>query len=324
MKTVQLGTTAEHVSAICLGTMLFGSTLDMETSFAILDAYLSADGTFLDTANIYAGWIDGFDGGESETVIGNWMQSRNCRHKMFVATKVGGILHRGHEHLHEDQPRLTAQQIITECEKSLQRLQCDTIDLYYAHVDDRLTPLEETLKAFQHLITSGKVRYIGASNIAAWRLAQANLLAELHSFTPFVCVQQKYTYLHPRIGATFAPQVAVSDELVDYCKSTAISLLAYSPLIGGVYGSQNVRSILSQFQSRHLAIQLKTLSDIAQIHQTTENQIVLAWMYQHKLPIVPVIGVDSVEQLKENINALSIDLSDDQIYKLDMARINRI
>lgn len=324
MKTVQLGKSGVHISAICLGTMLFGSQIDATMSFAILDAYKSLGGKFLDTANIYAGWIDGFHGGESETLIGEWIQSRKCRDEMFIATKVGGILHHGNEQLHDHQPRLTAKQIITECEQSLKRLHCDVIDLYYAHVDDHLTPLDETLQAFHNLIKDGKVRYIGASNITAWRLAKANLLGELHKLTQYVCVQQKYTYLHPAIGANFEPQIIVNNELLDYCNANTISLLAYSPLIGGIYGNQDTHRIASDFQTLHLESQLGAIRKIALDHEATPNQIVLAWMCQHENTIIPVIGVDTVVQLEENVQSLHVELSSAEVNHLDSARFNQI
>ena len=323
MKTLQLGSSDASVSAICLGTMLFGSTIDTPTSYAILDAYRSAGGTFLDTANIYAGWIDGFVGGESETLLGQWMQTRHCRDEIFIATKVGGILHRGHDTLNDDNPRLTSQQIIAECEQSLRRLQCETIDLYYAHVDDRLTPLEETLSALDKLKQAGKIRYAGASNIASWRLAEARLLSDVHSLIEYCCIQQKFTYLHPAIGATFAPQVAVTDDLVDYCNANAVTLLAYSPLIGGAYVEGNQMAVPPQYQTEHLNKQFDVLNEVATNHEATLNQVLLAWMFQQDNPILPVMGVESVEQLEENLGSLSINLSVDEIHQLNHARGNQ-
>ena len=160
MKTVQLGNTGERVSQLCMGTMYFGTRQDEATSFALLDQYAEAGGTFLDSANIYAGWVPGFAGGESETVLGRWMAARGNRERMFVATKVGFPYA-------DVEQGLTARLIETECEKSLRRLGVETIDLYYAHVDDRQTPLQETLEALHRLVQAGKVRYVGASNYVA-------------------------------------------------------------------------------------------------------------------------------------------------------------
>ncbi len=168
MKTIPLGNTHAKVSQICLGTMYFGSTITQDTAYAILNEYIQAGGYFFDTANKYASWIDGCAGGESEALIGRWMKERHYRDKVFIATKVGlpmpGV-----------KKGLKASQIIAECEHSLQRLGTDSIDLYYSHADDRDTPLEETLEAFNRLVRDGKARFLGASNYLAWLMHHQNL-----------------------------------------------------------------------------------------------------------------------------------------------------
>lgn len=194
MRTVPLGNTGVDVSALCLGAMYFGTRNDERTSFELLDQYVAAGGTFIDTANIYAHWVEGGQGGESESLLGRWMKARGNRADLFLASKVGfnmpGV-ERG----------LTAAQIEAECEKSLRRMGVETIDLYYAHVDDRVTPLDETLAAFDRLVRAGKVRFIGASNYLAWRLEQAHWVSKTHDWASFCCVQQRYTYLRPKPGA---------------------------------------------------------------------------------------------------------------------------
>ena len=302
--------------------MYFGSTFNRDASFSILDKYRGAGGDFLDTANIYAGWIEGYHGGESESLIGDWMQSRHCRDEVFLATKVGGVLHLGHESLHEDQPRLRAQQIVEECEQSLNRLQCETIDLYYTHVDDRLTPLEETLKALDQLKQAGKIRFIGASNIASWRLAQANLLSELNHLISYCCVQQKFTYLSPSVGAKFEPQVHANDDLLDYCEANHLTLLAYSPLVGGAYTRLNPEHVPPQYQTGHLQRQLQTIGSLAEKYDATPNQIVLAWLMQSAISIIPVMGVDTVEQLEENLGSVRVQLSQEHMTNLNQSRLN--
>jgi aryl-alcohol dehydrogenase-like predicted oxidoreductase len=163
MEKQPLGHTGVEVSSLCLGAMFFGTRNDKETSHTILNAYTEAGGSFIDTANIYACWVNGFHGGESETLLRDWMAARNNRSEIFIASKVGfgyGDVKQG----------LSARQIEEECNKSLRRLKVETIDLFYGHVDDRLTPLEETLQAFDRLVKAGKVRFIGASNYlrGAW------------------------------------------------------------------------------------------------------------------------------------------------------------
>ncbi|HUX37708.1 MAG TPA: aldo/keto reductase, partial [Rectinemataceae bacterium] len=141
MNTLPLGNTGVEVSQLCLGTMFFGTSTDRESSFRLLDQYLESGGGFLDTANIYARWVPGFEGGESESLLGRWMRERRNRSRLFVATKVGFEMPGVDRGLRSDQ-------IQKECEKSLGRLGLETIDLYYAHVDDPNTPLDETLEAF--------------------------------------------------------------------------------------------------------------------------------------------------------------------------------
>ena len=158
MKTVELGNTGEMVSRLCLGAMYFGTRQNQAESFALLDHYVDAGGNFVDTANIYAWWETGFNGGESETVIGTWLKERKNRDQIYIASKVGFG--------YQDVPvSLKAAIIEQECNKSLKRLGIETIDLYYSHNDDRNTPLEETLEAYYRLKKAGKIRHIGASNI---------------------------------------------------------------------------------------------------------------------------------------------------------------
>ena len=185
MNTVPLGRSGVNVSALCLGAMYFGSRTDNETSWQLLDQYTEAGGSFIDTANIYARWVPGCSGGESETLLGEWMRERTNREQLFIASKVGfeypGV-ERG----------LPAWRIEEECDKSLKRLGIDTIDLYYAHVDDRQTSQEETLEAFNTLVSSGKVRLIGGSNFLAWRLEDAAWISRTRKWAEYCCVQQRH------------------------------------------------------------------------------------------------------------------------------------
>ncbi len=172
--------------------------------------------------------MPGYVGGESETLLGRWMREHNARSQLFVASKVGfempGV-ERG----------LRARQIEEECEKSLKRLGVDTIDLYYAHRDDRSTSMEETLEAFDKLLKAGKVRFIGASNFSFWRLEEARWVSQTQGWAEYCCIQQRYSYVRPKPGVDFDPQVAANEDLLDYCKTRDITLLAYSPLLRGAY-----------------------------------------------------------------------------------------
>ena len=311
MKTLSLGKTGVEVSAFCLGAMYFGSRTDEETSYQILDGYVEAGGTFLDTANIYARWVSGYVGGESETLLGEWMRERKNRRQMFIASKVGfdypGV-ERG----------LRAQQIVTECEKSLERLGVDTIDLYYAHRDDRNTPMEETLEAYERLIEAGKVRFIGASNFVAWRLEEAHWVCQTHGWTGYCCVQQRYSYIRPKPGASFDPQIAANDDLLDYCRARGMRLLAYSPLLGGAYTRAD-RAFADQYLGPDIDARVAALRAVAEETGGTANQIVLAWMVQNDPAVIPLVGASTIEQLQEDLGAQDVKLSAEQMARLNEA-----
>lgn len=311
MRTVPLGTTGVEVSALCLGAMYFGSKNEKATSYQMLDMYIEAGGTFIDTANIYAHWIPGNQGGESEALLGAWMRERGHRGELFIATKVGfgypGV-ERG----------LSAAQIEAECDKSLTRLGIDTIDLYYAHVDDYETPLEETLEAFNRLITAGKVRYIGASNYLAWRLEQATWLSVINDWAQYSCVQQRHTYLRPKPGASFGPQKAVNDDLLECCKLRNMPIVAYSVLLSGAYTRLD-RPLPEQYFGPDSEARLAVLKDVAAEVDGTVNQVVLAWMLHHETPTIPLIAASSEAQMQENLGTLEIELSAEQMRRLNEA-----
>ena len=311
MRTVPLGNSGVEVSIFCLGAMYFGSRTDKNTSYHLLDQYIEAGGSFIDTANIYARWVSGCVGGESETLLGEWMRERKNRHRLFIASKVGF-----------DYPGaacgLKAHQIEEECDKSLKRLGIETLDLYYAHVDDRNTPMEETMEAFHRLVTAGKVRFIGASNFMAWRLEEAHGVSQTHDWAEYCCIQQRHTYIRPRTGTNFAPQVAVNDDLLDYCRTRGLTLLAYSPLLSGAYCRED-RRIQSQYVGHETNLRLVTLRQIAEEVGATMNQVVLAWMIQNEPSIIPLVAASTREQMEENLGALTITLSPEQMVNLNNA-----
>jgi aryl-alcohol dehydrogenase-like predicted oxidoreductase len=311
MKKVSLGKSGIEVSALCLGTDIFGSKRDKATSFRLLDHFHGAGGTFLDTANFYASWLDGFQGGESETTLGEWMKERDSRDSMVVASKLafeypgcaGG---------------LCAAEIERECEKSLRRLQTDRIDLYYSHKDDRTVPLEETMAAFDRLVRAGKVRAIGASNLAGWRIAQANQLSECKGWAGYVAVEQRYTYLRPRHGADFGPQIFIDDDLKDLARTHGITLVGYSVLLSGAYGN-SAANMPIQFAGPDADARLKTLSSVAAELDASLAQTIVAWMRQSDPPVLPIVAASRPEQLQENIAALDIRIGDDQMKRLNTA-----
>ena len=313
MRTVRLGNTNAQVSALCLGAMYFGTRNDEATSFRLLDQYVEAGGTFIDTANIYAHWVEGFKGGESETVLGRWMKSRQNRSKLFIATKVGFEIQA------QGVPRsLSARWIATECEKSLERLGIESIDLYYAHKDDYGTPMEETLEAFDRLTKAGKVRFIGASNFTAWRLEEARWTSITQGLSEYCCLQQKHTYLRPKPGASFGINLTINEDLIDYCQNRKITLLAYTALLSGAYTRPD-REVPGEFLGQDTQARLLALKTIAQEKGATVNQIILAWMLHSDPLVLPLIAASTEDHLKENLLALEISLTADELQRLDQA-----
>jgi aryl-alcohol dehydrogenase-like predicted oxidoreductase len=291
--------------------MFFGSSTNAATSYQLLDQYVEAGGSFLDTANIYARWVPGYVGGESETLLGKWMRERQNRSELFLASKVGfempGV-ERG----------LRASQIEEQWEKSLRRLGVDTIDLYYAHADDRCTPVEETMEAFHKLVKAGKVRFIGASNFLAWRLEEARWVSRARGWSEYCCVQQRYSYVRPKPGANFAPQIAANDDLLDYCKSRGITLLAYSPLLKGAY-SRSERPFPDQYVGPDTEARVAVLKTITEEKNATANQIVLAWMIHSEPCVIPLVAASTSGQMRENLSSLKISLSAEDIARLNNA-----
>jgi len=307
MKMRPFGKTDLRVSNLCLGTMHFGTRDDESTSYAMLDQYVEGGGNFLDTANMYAMWQG--NGGESETLIGKWVKDRGNRDDLVIASKVGFA--------YQDVPKSSKPEIIeAECEKSLKRMGLDVIDIYYAHRDDRDTPLEAQLEAFDKLVRAGKVRYIGASNFRAWRLAEAAGISNAHGWAAFCCVQQRYTYLRPRVDADFVFQTSCNDDLLDYCREKQFQLLAYSPQLGGAY-TRSDRPFPPQYDHADTQSRLAVLNEVAEEAHATPGQVVLAWLIAHD--VVPLIGASTADQMAENLAASTLTLSPEQMSRLDEA-----
>lgn len=312
--SVPLGDADERVSALCLGTMYFGTRQDEVTSFALLDRYREAGGSFLDTANCYSFWEG--DGSESETLLGRYLQSRGARDDVFLATKVGFAPAYPGAPWPEEVERLTAGRVVESVEASLRRLRTDRVDLLYAHRDDRGTPLDETLGAFARLVEAGKVRHLGASNTRAWRLEKARRMSDRNGWPAYACVQQKWTYLRPRPGADFGGQLWMDAGLRDLAASEGVLPLAYSPLLSGAYTRPD-RPVPDAFAGPDADARLGALAAVAAETGATPNQVVLAWMLVHG--VVPVVAASTREQLDENLGAAGLALSDDHVARLDAA-----
>ena len=306
---IPLGETGEPVSCVGLGTMYFGSKVDERISFDLLDHYFEQGGRLLDSANKYASWIPGFEGGESEKVLGKWMCKRLNRNELFITSKVG--LPYG------DVPRsLKCDLIISECEKSLNRLGIETIDLYFAHAYDPVTPIEETMGAFYRLKKDGKIRYAGASNFYAWQISEANVAASRSEWEGFVCIQQRHTYLEPVARANFGAQLVLTPELEAFCLQKNLGIMAYSPLLGGAYERQD-RPIPAHYHSVSNDVRVERLKEVAKKLGQPLHNVVIAWMVRSDPPVIPLLAGSSVTQLKMNLGALSVHLTQDQMALLN-------
>lgn len=311
MRTVELSQTNVFVSCLALGTLRFGTLNTYEESTELLGIYLDAGGRFLDTANCYNQWAANAKGGESEVVLGRWLRERGNRDDLFIASKVGF----GYDTLPDG---LTADTIIAACEESLRRLGTDHLDLYYAHKDDPQTPLEETLTAFTRLQESGKIRFAGASNYLAWRLADADAIAAQKGLAEFTCVEQRFTYLRPQPGGYFFPQRLINENLATYCDTRGKTMLPYTPLLRGAYVRSD-RPIAQAYHGPDTDARLAALQEVAQDLGATPNQVVLAWMMQRQPPLIPVFSAGQPAHMRENLGALDLHLSDAQMNILTTA-----
>jgi aryl-alcohol dehydrogenase-like predicted oxidoreductase len=304
-------------SVLCLGALPFGTTVDEPTSFAILDRFEEAGGTFVDTANNYAFWVDGAVGDESEELLGRWFAARGNRDRIMLATKVGARPRQpglGFEAMEG----LSAKTIRVGIEGSLRRLGVEHIDLYYSHVEDRSVPVEETVGAFAELVTDGTVGVLGCSNHATWRIERARSVARALGQPYYTCVQQRYSYLRPRPGVRLPEggHVHATDELLDYVRAEPdLSLMAYSPLVFGAYARPE--RLPEQYDHPGTTARRAVLAEVARELGVTPIQVVLAWLVDGDPPIVPIIGVSSVAQLDECLGAADLVLPDELRRRLD-------
>ena len=311
----RLGRTGLKVSPLCLGSMQFGWTADEGTCFAVMDAFAEAGGNFIDTADIYSHWVEGNEGGESETVIGRWLQSKGSRRQMIIATKVRGQMGPG-----PNDEGLSRRHILDACEASLRRLQTDTIDLYQAHYFDADVPIDESLEALDRLVQQGKVRYIGCSNYPAWRLMEALWTSDKHGLVRYDSFQPHYNLVH---------RAEFEQELADVCQTFGIGIIPYSPLAGGFltgkYSSERPTDSVRSASVRQRYFNdagwrvLKAVEAVAAELGATPAAVSLAWLLAQPGVTAPIIGANTVEQLKGNLNALEVELTADQMEALEVA-----
>lgn len=336
MKTVELGSTGQQVSRIALGAMGMGTAADDPTSFATLDRYVGEGGNFIDTADCYTWWnARGTSGGQSEELLARWFTRSSTRDQVFLATKASGRVSRvdlawpaDAAHANWDVARKhfvgASTAVLRESlEGSLRRLDTDRIDLYYIHVDDRATPLEETLEALASFVAEGKVRYIGWSNVRTWRLERIRALCEQNGWPAPVALQQQHTYLQRRAGLehTSIPD----DEQLDYLREHPdLTLVAYSPILQGLYdlpeGEREHHWHYPTFAGESAHARLAMVDAIASELGVHPGQVVLAWLVAQTSPkVIPLIGTTKVGRYTEAVAALDIELTPEQLAALDAA-----
>jgi len=312
----KLGRTGLSVAALCLGGNTFGWTTDQKASEAVLDAYMEAGGNFIDTADVYARWAPGNKGGESETVLGIWMAARRNRHAVVMATKVCGPMGPG-----PNDKGLSRQHIVEGVEASLKRLQTDYIDLYQAHWDDKETPLEESLRAFDDLVRAGKVRYVGSSNYVAWRLTRALWESDRGRFVRYECLQPKYNLVF---------RDEYERELEPLCLEQSIGVIPYSSLGSGFLSGKYRRGGALPATARAAGVQkgymtergfavLEAIDKVAAGAGATPAQVALSWLAHRPGITAPIASATSVVQLTELIGGIELVLDAGARAALDAA-----
>lgn len=312
MEYRSLGRTGVKVSPLCLGCMMFGGKTSPEDSYAIIDRAIDAGINFLDTANVYAR-------GNSEKVTGEALKRNGKRVQIVLATKV-------HGRMADDDPNAAGnsrRHLIEQCEASLRRLQTDYIDLYQIHRPQSDIPLDETLRALDDLIRAGKVRYIGTSTFAAWQVMESLWIAKELGLNRFICEQPPYHILDRRIER----------ELIPMARTYGIGIIPWSPLAGGLLTGKYNRDTLPPADSRFanaandarlrarmtndLFAVVDGLQPLAQAKGSTLSQLALAWCMQQPGITSPIIGPRTMEQIEDNLGALTVTISADDRAAID-------
>jgi aryl-alcohol dehydrogenase-like predicted oxidoreductase len=295
------------VFPLCLGGNVFGWTADEQASFAVLDAYAAAGGNFIDTAAGYSAWVPGNSGGESETIIGNWMNSRSNRDAIVVATKIN------------PSPHLTRDAVLAGADQSLSRLRSDHIDLFYIHHDDPETPLEETLGAFGELVADGRVRSVGVSNFGAERLREAVDVVARDGLPPIVALQNEYNLLKREYeGAVREVAAEASIAALPYYALASGFLTGKYRSDGAAVDSPRAQGMAEQLNERGLAV-LEALDEVAAAHATSQSAVALAWLLAQPTVVAPIASARTVEQLAELLPFTELSLSDDELEALSRA-----
>ncbi|WP_214103030.1 aldo/keto reductase [Acrocarpospora catenulata] len=313
-----------EVSVLSLGAMLFGTATDEATSYAILDRYVEAGGTFIDTSDNYAFWENGGQGGESEELLGRWRRSRGIGDEIVIATKLGARPLAPGTSYTDNPEGLSAKVIRESSERSRDRLGLDKLDVLYAHIEDTKTPLQETVEGFAELVAEGTVGLLGASNHWIWRVERARNIAAAAGLPGYELLQYHHTYLRRRTDRPSPLSAdgdlgATSGDLLSYVRADpSLTLVAYSPLLRGAYTRPD-KPIDEAVRLPGYETRLTALHEVATELGATLNQVVLAWLICGDIPVIPLIGASSPAQLEESLGAVDIELTPDQLAKLDAA-----
>jgi aryl-alcohol dehydrogenase-like predicted oxidoreductase len=313
MKKRELGNSGIKVYPLAFGGNVFGWTVTESMSFTLLDAFVEAGFSLIDTADVYSRWVPGHSGGESETIIGKWLKRSGNRKKVVIATKVG-------KEMGPDKKGLSKSYIMRAVEDSLQRLQTDYIDLYQSHADDPETPLEETLEAYAQLINEGKVRAIGASNYIADRLAQALQVSESQGYPAYQSLQPLYN-LYDRADYERA--------LEPLCRKKGLGVICYfslaSGFLTGKYRSEGDmaksarRDMVKKYLNERGLRILEALSRVAKQYDVTTATVALAWLINRPGITAPIASATNLDQLSEVIEATKFKLNPASIDLLNQA-----
>ncbi len=301
---IKLANSDLEIHPLCLGGNVFGFSADIANSEVVLDYYFDNGGNFIDTADMYSQWAPGHLGGESETIIGNWMKRRGYRAKMIIATKVAKL---------DTRPGLKPENIQAACDDSLRRLQTDYIDLYYAHQDDPDTPIEETLGAFDSLIKAGKVRYIAASNFTPARLQKSLDTAKKLNLSSYIASQDQYNLLDREYEKTLMPTLKTNgiSQIPFYGLARGFLTGKYRPGIN--VDSVRATGVANSYANERGWAMLEKLDLIANEKKSSVAAVALAWLRAQPTVAVPIASATKLEQIKEIMQVIELSPSELQL-----------
>ena len=310
MEKIKLEDTDIEIGPLIFGGNVFGWTVDEKEAFSLLDQFFEKGFNCIDTADSYSAWAPGNKGGESETIIGNWMKARRNRNQIVISTKVG-------DKISENKKRLSKKYILAAAEESLKRLQIGHIDLYQTHKDDPSTPIEETLQAYQQLMDEGKIGYIGVSNLSPEKIEESLKISREKNLPGYQTLQPKYNLYDREFETKYA----------DLVQRNNMSVITYSSLasgfLSGKYHSEKdfSKSARGKGMEKYLNKKgntlLKVLEEISETYNSSPAAISLAWLIKNPLVTAPIVSATNKKQLEEIMQAVELNLSHEDMEKLN-------